>query len=224
MQSVQRAFNWALKMGHIDRSPVRFLEKPPQGKRENPISADQFHQLLETAHPAFHDLLTVAWETGARPQELTRICANHIHGERIVFREREAKGKKRIRVIYLTGPAQAICERIANRFQDGPIFRNSKGHPWTPFAVNCAFRRAFKKTGIKAALVDLRHSFAQRLLTQGIDPLTVSVLMGHVDTAMLCRVYSHLQQDADHLKKALRRANSTEDESASGGEGSEARD
>ena len=33
MTVVQRALNWAEKLGHIERSPIRHMEKPPQGKR-----------------------------------------------------------------------------------------------------------------------------------------------------------------------------------------------
>jgi len=34
MTAVQRAFRWAEKQGHIDRSPIAHLEKPKQGTRE----------------------------------------------------------------------------------------------------------------------------------------------------------------------------------------------
>jgi site-specific recombinase XerD len=59
------------------------------------------------------------------------------------------------------------------------------------------------KAGKKYALYAFRHTFANRLLTGGVDSLTVSTLLGHVDSVMLSRVYSHLQQNADHLLKAL---------------------
>jgi len=36
--------------------------------------------------------------------------------------------------------------------------------------------------------------------------VTVSVLMGHRDTTMISRVYSHLSQRHDHLREAANRA------------------
>ena len=40
----------------------------------------------------------------------------------------------------------------------------------------------------------------------GVDAVTVAVLMGHRDTTMICRVYSHLMQRRDHLREAVRKA------------------
>jgi integrase/recombinase XerC len=44
--AVQRAFNWAVRMGLIDANPIRFLEKPKAGRREHVITADQFGKIL----------------------------------------------------------------------------------------------------------------------------------------------------------------------------------
>jgi len=63
--------------------------------------------------------------------------------------------------------------------------------------------RQAKKFGTKFCLYAFRHTFANRLLTAGVDSLTVSTLLGHVDGTMLSRVYQHLQQKADHLLAAL---------------------
>jgi len=103
IMSVQRALNWAAKMGHIDSSPIAHMEKPPQGKREKIIPPELFKTMLgHVKDKEFTDLLTLAWETGARPQELIRIEARHFdeQRQRIVFPEKEAKGKRHIRVIY----------------------------------------------------------------------------------------------------------------------------
>ena len=51
-----------------------------------------------------------------------------------------------------------------------------------------------------------RHTYAQRLLLAGVDSLTVSTLMGHVDGTVLTKVYQHLQQSSEHLLKALNKA------------------
>jgi hypothetical protein len=37
--AVRRAFTWAERMGHIDKSPVRGVEKPEMGKRERVVTA-----------------------------------------------------------------------------------------------------------------------------------------------------------------------------------------
>ncbi|MDB5306069.1 MAG: xerC 1 [Gemmataceae bacterium] len=60
-----------------------------------------------------------------------------------------------------------------------------------------------RKRGEKFCLYAYRHTFANRLLTAGVDSLTVSTLLGHVDGTMLSRVYQHLQQNAAHLLDAV---------------------
>lgn len=53
------------------------------------------------------------------------------------------------------------------------------------------------------ACYDARHGFATRKLIQGHDHLTVAAIMGHRDGSMLAKVYSHVDKDTEHLKRAL---------------------
>lgn len=206
MLSVQRAFNWAVKRGTIPSSPIAHLEKPPQGKRENVITPEMFRTICgHVKDAAFRDLITVAWEVGCRPQEILQVEARHHDNRRWVFPANESKGKKRIRVVYLTDAAEAITKRHAQQFPSGPIFRSRTGKPWKRFAINCRFCRLAKKIGRKFALVDFRHSFVTRLLKEGVDPITIAALCGHADLSMIAKVYAHVQQDPEHLVKALKK-------------------
>lgn len=58
------------------------------------------------------------------------------------------------------------------------------------------------------SLYALRHSFATNALRNGVDSLTVAVLLGHQDPSTLARVYQHLNQNPDHLRRELDRATS----------------
>jgi integrase len=101
--SVQRAFFWAEKVGHIDKSPICHIEKPMAARREQIISVREFRLLLATIKgPHFRDLLEFCWETGARPQEARIIQAQHYNRERcrLEIPPAQAKGKKRWRIIY----------------------------------------------------------------------------------------------------------------------------
>jgi integrase len=60
--------------------------------------------------------------------------------------------------------------------------------------------------GVKYSLYAFRHSFCTEALETGLDAVTVSVLMGHRDTAMISRVYSHLTERTQHLRDAARKA------------------
>lgn len=261
--AVQRAFRWAEKMGVVKENPIRHIDKPEQGKREKVITPQEYEALLARFTDSFGDLIRFAWNTGCRPQESVRIEARHVDlaNRRITLPPREAKGKKRYRVIYLNDAALALVTRLTGERSCGPIFRNAGGDPWTAWAVNCRFNRlqehtgreklgrivaddeevkalaamltktrtvkgvavvkserallgearkklrtrAARKAGQKLCLYNFRHTFANRLLAAGVDSLTVSTLLGHVDGTMLGRVYSHLQQNSEHLLDAVNR-------------------
>ena len=56
------------------------------------------------------------------------------------------------------------------------------------------------------SLYTFRHSWCTHALERGVDAVTVAVLMGHRDTTMISRFYSHLMQRRDHLREAVRKA------------------
>jgi integrase len=149
---VQRAFNWAVEEGLIDRSPLAKLKKPAREGRETAVSPAEYWEIMTAVEePNFRDLLELAWETGARVQELRVIEARHVDFERvrIVFPPKESKGKKRHRVIYLTERARAILSRLAGTRPHGPLLRNSKSEAWVKDSINCAFIRLRVALGLR---------------------------------------------------------------------------
>lgn len=208
--SIQRPFRWAEKMGLIDRNPLAHIEKPQQGKRDQVITPAEYEAIMELVpDEPFRNLLTLAWETGARPQELVRVAARHVDPRhaRSIFPQDEAKGKQRVRIVYLTETAKAITQQLAAQYPEGPFLRNRSGKPWTAMAINCRFNRLSAKLGTKYCLYLFRHSFATRMLEKGLDAITVSTLMGHADTSMLGKVYQHLSHNPEHLLNQMRAAN-----------------
>jgi integrase len=208
MTAVQRVFLWAEKIGHIDRSPIRHIEKPMAHRRDNPVTPEIYEEILtHVKDQNFRDLLDAAWESGARPQELCHIEARHVNLERkrIEIPPAEAKGKQ-WRLIYLTDRAASIIGRLAEQHPKGKLFKNTDGRPWTPYSIGCRFYRLKEKLGARYALYDLRHSFCQGLLEKGVDHLVVAALMGHKDGSMVSKVYSHMNRADDHLRDTLNRA------------------
>ncbi|HEY4311537.1 MAG TPA: tyrosine-type recombinase/integrase [Pirellulales bacterium] len=207
--AVQRPFNWATKVGYINASPIPHIEKPQPTRREQAVTPDEWESIRDHYREGdpFRDLLEFAWETGCRPQEVKAIEARHIQlaQRRVLFPAAEAKGKKRIRIIYMTARAEGIIRRLLKLYPNELLFRNSKGRGWNYASMNCRFSTLKKHLGVKYCGYALRHGFATRKLESGLDHITVAALMGHADATMLSKVYSHIGDRHDHLRDQLNR-------------------
>ena len=96
-----------------------------------------------------------------------------------------------------------MTERLCRENPTGKLFRNQAAEPWDKNTVSRRFLRKKQKLGKKYCLYSFRHSFAQRKLLEGVDPITVATLLGHSNLSMLANQYSHLMKDASHLRKAI---------------------
>jgi integrase len=205
----QRAFSWAAEEGRIAQSPVPKMRKPDREARELAITPALYAEVMAAVkEPNFRGLLEFAWECGMRPQELVAVEARHVDLAtcRVILPPREAKGKRRHRVVYLTDEGLAMLRPLMATRPSGPLFRNSKGGPWTKDAVNCAFCRLKEKIGRKLHLGAWRKGYATESIKAGVDLSTLAGLMGHQDGRMLVTVYSKVTQDHEHMARAARKA------------------
>ena len=67
--AVSRALNWAVKNRGLDRNPVRGMDKPEAKRRSSIVTAEEFETIMSKANGPFADLLTVSYDSGARPFE-----------------------------------------------------------------------------------------------------------------------------------------------------------
>ncbi len=214
IHAVKKAVRWACREHKLGASPLADVTAPTPQRREAVINQQQWpHVLGASTDDEFKDLLTFLWETGARPQEARHVEARHFEPShaRIVFPACESKGKKFPRVIYLTPAAAEVVARLATKYPEGKLFRDSEGKPWTRNAIRCRFRRQRIHRRVKVKVPGLccyaiRHSYATNALRAGVDPVTLAVLMGHADASMIATVYQHLATDPEYLRAAATRA------------------
>jgi integrase len=202
--AVKRCFSWGEKLGHISRSPIRSVEKPTPERRNQIVTVVHYETMLARVRSkTSKELLTILWETGARPQEFRIVEARHFNKEagRFDIPPEEAKGKKRWRRIYLSAKALDIVNAKIKKYPTGPLFRNEDGKAWTVFAIDCLFKRLAPKLKVKYCAYDFRHTFATRMLVAGIDHLTVAEWLGHADGSTLARVYAHVDQRGDYMRE-----------------------
>lgn len=206
--AVQRVFNWAEELGYIESTPIKKIKKPQAKRREIFMTQADYEEIFNILHAddPFRDLLVFVWQTGCRPQEARHIERRHveIEHERIVFPAEESKGKRTKRIIYVQGEALDILKRLlACESGEGKLFKNTRGDAWTKYSICNRFHRLSKRLGKRMYCYAARHGFGTRKIIQGHDHLTVAAIMGHTDGSMLAKIYSHIDQDTAHLKRAL---------------------
>jgi integrase len=218
------AFRWAVRAKLLDANPLADVHKPPKTSRgaKALLKADEFARLRDAASPAFRSFLTGLWLTGCRPGELEGVEARDVDlkaGVAILAEHKTAEKTGKPRLIYLSPEATALFRAQAEKYPTGPLFRNSRGGRWTGWSVVKAVEAARKSAGLPhATAYGLRHSFATDALVNGVPDATVAALLGHTNTGMLHRHYSHLTSQAGVLRQAAALVRPAED----GGNGGEA--
>lgn len=203
---VQRMLNWSVEQEYLSRNPVKGIRKPKRKRRDVFYSPEQWKQIKTHAQEPLTGLLDFLFLTGCRPLEARTLEARHLHGDLAVFPADESKGETEPRVIYLVPEARAVLTPLVERCPTGPLFRNSRGNPWTKDAIRGRLETISRKVGFRVIAYGTRHSFATNALTQGVDSTAVGHLMGHKDTTMVHRVYGHLTKNPDFLREQAQRA------------------
>ena len=198
---IKCALNWAVDEGYIDANPIARMKKPEPAICQEFVPADLWPQVLASAtDQEFKDFLTVMLDSGARPQEMFKMEAHHVSGDRATFAIKDSKGKKKSRVVIFPGEALEIVKRLVKEHPEGKLFRNRKGNGWKRHAIRDRFRRLKKILKMPwLTAKTLRHSFAHYRLSSGQDPMFVSKLMGHVDGRMLATRYGHIEQNTKFM-------------------------
>lgn len=173
MRAVKRCFRWACSQGYLDSNPLTQMEIPNGKARDIFVAPDEFQNILGfVTDPGFAALLRVTYETGCRPQESLRLEARHVDLEhkRWVFPANEAKVKSMPRIVYLTEYAFEVSTELVKQWPEGPLFRNTKGTPWTPNSVGCVFERILIKMG-KAKMKELGEVIDEKIIAKRVKSL-----------------------------------------------------
>lgn len=207
--AVKRAYSWAMRSGYIPANPIQLLEKAKSRRRHRILTLDEWKAVLKSCdgHEPLRDILKVQRETGARPQELRWAEVRHFDraGGCLRFRDEESKGDI-ARVIVLTKEAQEIVKGCIGDRTAGHVFLTANGEPWTRHSLHTALRHLQKRCGLKMDAYTARHTYATDAIENGVEGITVGILMGHVDPSMVAKTYSHLDQKQSYLREAAEKA------------------
>lgn len=206
LRSVNACLNWAARCDLIPANPARKVPKPrARSRSEEAVITDAEHRrLIEAATPQFRDVLRVLHGTGARPGEVCNITSETFDPDTGTVKLTEHKTDRtgRPRLIFPPPDVIELLRGLLTRWGSGPLLRSRKGNPYTGRTVTKGMQYLRKKTGVEAIAYGYRHSYATDALVNGVPDATVAALLGHADTTVLHRHYSHLGARADALREA----------------------
>lgn len=205
--AINRVYNWGERRGYVTHNPIKTTHKPPAQRRNIYLKAPDYDKILGLlpSNDPFRDLLIFVWTVGCRPQEVRHIEYRHLHldGGYILFPKEESKGKKQPRKIILNDVAMDIIKKNIGDRTEGKVFLNTRGNPWTKYSICNRMYRLSQQTGTRMFMYGVRHSWATRKLKAGHGHLQIAACMGHTDGSMLSKVYSHIDEDNEHLRTVL---------------------
>jgi integrase len=197
---LRRVFNLAIADDLLDKSPFRSVKFLKENNQRVRFLSDDEEKRLKGALGRDWEIASLAINTGLRRAELFNLrCENVDFATGLITIPRSKNGELR-RVPMNETAKEILRPRMGSEW----IIQNRFGRPRN--AKN--FKERVFDPAVAAAEIDnlrfhdLRHTFASRLVMQGVDLPTVQALMGHKSISMTLR-YAHLSPE--HQLGAVRK-------------------
>lgn len=180
----------AIAWGHLAEHPMKggkVKKLPGETMRERILTPEEEARLLAEDSPRLRPLLILALETGMRRGEILALTWDRVdlrQGEILLTQTKNG----RFRRASLTDRAMEILRALSpGAGATGLVFTRANGKPMRDIREGFAgAKERAKVTGIR--FHDLRHTFAIRLATSGVDIVIVQrLLLGHQTLAMTQR-------------------------------------
>jgi len=181
------------------------------GARVRYLSMDEVTRLLNACPPDLRAIVNGALLTGARLSDLTGMKVGDFLPDSNAVLVGNRKGHhagKSAFPCYLSAEGMKFFEsHTAGREPGQPMFTRADGSEWTRHDVARPMREANKAAKIKppATFHVLRHTYASHAVMAGVPLMVVAQNLGHSDTRMCEKHYSHLAPSyaRDEIAKGL---------------------
>jgi integrase len=166
--------------------------------RDRWLTLKEEYSLISCASPEWlKNVILFALHTGMRRSEILNIMWKDVDFNRRLLRVEKTKNNEK-RSIPMSNTVYELLKSINIRDISGRVF------PLNVYALKDGFDRAVKKAGIKDFhFHDLRHTFATRLVQNGIDIYRVKELLGHKTITMTMRYAHHYSESLRHSVEVL---------------------
>jgi integrase len=158
------------------------------------LDLEEERKLFASATPYIHDVASFAVNTGLRIGEILTLTWDRVDLENNLLNVFARKTHK-IRPVPLNREARRRLEYWALGKRNEFVFYNQEtGKPFVD--LDAGFALACRKSGIEGVTWHtLRHTFASRLVSRGVDIVTVQQLLGHSTVTVTMR-YTHTNLDS----------------------------
>jgi integrase len=138
------------------------------------------------------DIAQVILDTGLRPDEVFRIPVKDLDFTARTIFIASGKTKAARRKVTMTADVLDLLKKRAANAKGGFVFPSKSDPDCQIGSVRKAHAAAVEKAAIKEhfRLYDLRHRFATRAVTAGVDLPTLGTILGHTTVQMTMR-YVH---------------------------------
>lgn len=190
---------------HVDLANRRWVFRKSESKKKKisrvvylPDAAFQIVERLVNAHstgPIFRNSAGMRWTTSAVNCAFTRLRIRM--GKQLMREQKLVVSDDEIAEFSQELKKQKTTKGVTRNKSNRELFLEARR--------KLTFRCALSLVP-NLCLYAMRHSWATHALVKGVDPLTVSVLMGHRDPSMLAKVYQHVSQNPEYMLNQARRA------------------
>ncbi len=176
----------------LDKSPARDIKQLAPNERSFHVITDDEEKLYLMACPQpLQDVATLMFATGMRPSEIYELKRQNVNLEQGFLRVVGSKTKSSNRKVWLSDRTSQIFESRIDRFTCEYLFpKGDKNGELPTYQLNDQHQTAMKRAKLKFRLYDCRHTFATRILENGVDLLTLASMLGHSSLDEVMR-YAH---------------------------------
>ncbi len=176
----------------LSQSPARDIKQLAANERTfHVLSPDEEKIYLLACSQPLQDVASLMLETGMRPIEIYNLKWQDVRLEKGFLQIENGKTKSSNRKVWLSDKALNILQNRIEKSRGKYLFpKNEKDFETPIFQINKVHIKTANRIGLKFRLYDLRHTFATRVLDNGIDLLTLASMLGHSSLNHVMR-YAH---------------------------------
>ena len=195
------AFRRAVRSGHIRQSPVEAVDKPDhEGKQGRAIEGTDWQLLAPIIRESV--AFSLACFAGLRRGEVLGLRRGDIDLEAGLIRIERQRVRVRGQLVTAPPKSSAGVRIVPISPELAPILTKAVRYllpaaylvPISPETLGRRWNTAQKAAGIKALyrFHDLRHTYATRLVLEGINLRVLQYVIGHADYQLTVSTYTHI--------------------------------